>query len=181
MVATLILGCGMPTTSAYIMGAVLLAPALIAAGVTPLVAHMFVFYFAILSMITPPVALAAYAAAGIAETPPNATGWEAALLGIPVLIIPLIFFGRPGLLLIGDGGQIAISALLTFAAIVALSGMTIGWLIRPLAIWERLLLGILAVGTVVPLHDIAHVAVTALVIVIVLLVLQRNRVAKAVL
>ncbi len=109
MIATLILGCGMPTTSAYIMGAILLAPALIAAGVTPLVAHMFIFYFAILSMITPPVALAAYAAAGIADTPPNATGWEAALLGIPVLIIPLIFFGRPGLLLIGDAGQIAVS------------------------------------------------------------------------
>ena len=181
MIATLILGCGMPTTSAYIMGAILLAPALIAAGVMPLVAHMFIFYFAILSMITPPVALAAYAAAGIADTPPNATGWEAALLGIPVLIIPLIFFGRPGLLLIGDAGHIAISAALTFAAIVALSAMTIGWLMRPLAIWERLLLGILGVGTVVPMHDIAHIAAAALVIVVVLLVLQHKRVGKVVL
>ncbi|MGH8801405.1 MAG: TRAP transporter large permease subunit, partial [Casimicrobiaceae bacterium] len=181
MIATLILGCGMPTTSAYIMGAVLLAPALVATGVTPLVAHMFVFYFAVLSMITPPVALAAYAAAGIADTPPNATGWQAALLGIPVLIIPLIFFGRPGLLLIGPASQIAISAALTFAAIVALSGMTIGWLVRPLAVWERLLLGILGVGTVVPLHDISHVAAVGLGVVVVLLVLQHNRVGKAIL
>lgn len=179
MIATLILGCGMPTTSAYIMGAVLLAPALIAVGVTPLVAHMFVFYFAILSMITPPVALAAYAAAAIAESPPNATGWEAALLGIPVLIIPLIFFGRPSLLLIGSASEITVSAMLTFAAVVALSGMTIGWLIRPLAIWQRLLLGILGVGTVVPMHDLAHIAVAALLAVVALLVVQRSRFRKA--
>ncbi|MBS0326321.1 MAG: TRAP transporter fused permease subunit [Proteobacteria bacterium] len=179
MIATLILGCGMPTTSAYIMGAVLLAPALITAGVAPLVAHMFVFYFAILSMITPPVALAAYAAAAIADTPPNATGWEAALLGIPVLIIPLVFFGRPSLLLIGGADQILVSAALTFAAIVALSGMTIGWLFRPLAVRERLLLGILGIGTVIPLHGMTYFSAAALAIVVAWLVLQRNRVGKA--
>ncbi|HEY5365081.1 MAG TPA: TRAP transporter fused permease subunit [Casimicrobiaceae bacterium] len=175
MVATLILGCGMPTTSAYIMGAVLLAPALVAAHVLPLVAHMFVFYFAILSMITPPVALAAYAAAGIAETPPNATGWKAALLGIPVLIIPLVFFWHPGLLLIGTTGDIVTASVLTFAATVALSAMTIGWMLRPLSVWERVVFGLLGVCAVIPLHDISHVAVGAIVIVIALLALQRRR------
>jgi len=175
MVATLVLGCGMPTTSAYIMGAVLLAPALIAAGVEPLVAHMFVFYFAILSMITPPVALAAYAAAGIADTPPNATGWHAALLGIPVLIIPLIFFWRPALLLIGTSGDIITAVALTFGAIVALSAMTIGWFMRPLALWQRLVFGLLGVGTVIPLHNVSHVCVAAIAIMVALLGLQRYR------
>jgi TRAP transporter 4TM/12TM fusion protein len=178
MVATLILGCGMPTTSAYIMGAVLLAPALIAAGVVPLVAHMFVFYFAILSMITPPVALAAYAAAGIAETPPNATGWQAALLGIPVLIIPLVFFWRPGLLLIGSTGEIVTAVALTFAATLALSAMTIGWFLRPLSLWQRLVFGLLGVGTVIPLHNVSHFSVAAIVIVAALLALQRHRTGK---
>ncbi|MDQ2915849.1 MAG: TRAP transporter fused permease subunit [Pseudomonadota bacterium] len=178
MIATLILGCGMPTTSAYIMGAVLLAPALIAANVVPLVAHMFVFYFAILSMITPPVALAAYAAAGIAETPPNATGWKAALLGIPVLIIPLVFFWHPGLLLIGTPDEIVTAVVLTFAATVALSAMTIGWLLRPLGMWERMLFGVLGVGTVVPLHNVSHFAVAAIVILVVLLGLQRRRIGR---
>ena len=178
MVATLVLGCGMPTTSAYIMGAVLLAPALIAADVAPLVAHMFVFYFAILSMITPPVALAAYAAAGIADTPPNATGWLAALLGIPVLIIPLIFFWRPGLLLIGTSGDIATAVALAFAAIVAFSAMTIGWFLRPLALWQRLVFGLLGVGTVIPLHNVSHVSVAAVVLMVMLLALQRYRIGK---
>jgi len=175
MVATLVLGCGMPTTSAYIMGAVLLAPALVAAHVLPLVAHMFVFYFAILSMITPPVALAAYAAAAIAGTPPNATGWKAALLGIPVLIIPLVFFWHPGLLLIGTTGDIVTASVLTFAATVALSAMTIGWMLRPLSVWERVVFGVLGVCAVIPLHYISHVAVGAIVIVIALLALQRRR------
>jgi TRAP transporter 4TM/12TM fusion protein len=178
MVATLVLGCGMPTTSAYIMGAVLLAPALIATGVEPLVSHMFVFYFAILSMITPPVALAAYAAAGIADTPPNATGWQAALLGIPVLIIPLIFFWRPSLLLIGTAGDIVTAVVLTFAAIVALSAMTIGWFLRPLAVWQRLVLGLLGIGTVVPLHNVSHISLAAIAIVVALLALQRHKLRR---
>jgi TRAP transporter 4TM/12TM fusion protein len=178
MVATLVLGCGMPTTSAYIMGAVLLAPALIAAGVEALVAHMFVFYFAILSMITPPVALAAYAAAGIADTPPNATGWQAALLGIPVLIIPLIFFWRPGLLLVGGAGDIVTAAVLTFAATVALSAMTIGWFVRPLTIWQRIAFGVLGIGTVVPLHNVSHVSLAVIVIAAAVLGLQRHRFRK---
>ena len=179
MIATLILGCGMPTTSAYIMGAVLLAPALVTSGVTPLVAHMFVFYFAILSMITPPVALAAYAAAGIAGSPPNATGWHAAILGIPVLIIPLIFFWHPGLLLIGGAGAIITASVLTLAATIALSAMTIGWLLRPLHDWERLVFGLLGLGAIVPLHNVSHVAVVVMVIVIGWLGLQQRKIGKS--
>lgn len=163
MAATLVLGCGMPTTSAYIMGAVLMAPALMAAGVPAIVAHMFVFYFAILSMITPPVALAAYAAAGIAGAPPAATGWQAALLGIPGLLIPLVFFWHPGLLLIGGAGKIALALALALANILALSAATIGWLFRPLGYGGRALFALLGVAAVVPAANLSHYAVLAIV------------------
>jgi TRAP transporter 4TM/12TM fusion protein len=179
MIATLILGCGMPTTSAYIMGAVLLAPALILIGVPALVAHMFVFYFAVLSMITPPVALAAYAAAGIAQTPPNATGFQAFGIGIPVLLIPFVFFWHPGLLLIGHAGDIALAVTLTFANIIALSAMTIGWCVRPLSWPERIGFGVLGIGSVIPLHDISHVAAAIIATVIILLWLRQRRTRSA--
>jgi TRAP-type uncharacterized transport system fused permease subunit len=122
--------------------------------------------------------LAAYAAAGIADTPPNATGWQAALLGIPVLIIPLIFFWRPSLLLIGTAGDIVTAVVLTFAAIVALSAMTIGWFLRPLAVWQRLVLGLLGIGTVVPLHNVSHISLAAIAIVVALLALQRHKLRR---
>jgi TRAP transporter 4TM/12TM fusion protein len=179
MIATLILGCGMPTTSAYIMGAVLLAPALILIGVPALVAHMFVFYFAVLSMITPPVALAAYAAAGIARTPPNATGFQAFGIGIPVLLIPFVFFWHPGLLLIGHAGDIALAVTLTFANIIALSAMTIGWCVRPLSWPERIGFGLLGIGSVIPLHDISHVAAALIAAAIILLWLLQRRARSA--
>src|SRR5690606_28530928 len=99
--ASLILGAGMPTTSAYIMAAVLLAPALITAGAEPLVTHFFIFYFAILSMVTPPVALSAYAAASISRGAPSETGWAAFRLSIPGFLIPFASVLHPGLLLIG--------------------------------------------------------------------------------
>ncbi|HEX5464614.1 MAG TPA: TRAP transporter fused permease subunit [Burkholderiales bacterium] len=175
MIATLILGCGMPTTSAYIMAAVLLAPALIVIGVPALVAHMFVFYFAVLSMITPPVALAAYAAAGIARTPPNATGFQAFGLGIPVLLIPFVFFWHPGLLLIGHAGDIAVAVTLTIANIIALSAMTIGWCVRPLSWPERIGFGVLGIGSVIPLHDISHMAAAIIAAVIIVLWLRQRR------
>ncbi|MDY3869159.1 MAG: TRAP transporter fused permease subunit [Pyramidobacter sp.] len=95
----LILGMGLPTTSAYILGAALGVPALAKLGFAPLAAHLFVFYYAIISNITPPVALAAYAAASIAEDSPNKTGWAACQLGILAFIIPFAFCYDTGLLL----------------------------------------------------------------------------------
>lgn len=95
----LILGMGLPTTSAYILGAALGVPALAKLGFMPLAAHLFVFYYAIISNITPPVALAAYAAASIADDSPNKTGWAACRLGILAFIIPFAFCYDPGLIL----------------------------------------------------------------------------------
>jgi TRAP-type uncharacterized transport system fused permease subunit len=92
---------GMPTTAAYITVAALEVPILINLGVTPLAAHMFAFYFACLSMITPPVALAAYAGAGLAGAEPMKTGFTATSIGLVAFIVPYMFVYDPSLLLIG--------------------------------------------------------------------------------
>ena len=101
-VMIIIMGMGMPTSAAYIMSAVLLAPAMQNLGIQPLVAHMFIFYFANMSMITPPVAIASYTAAGIAKTGLWETGVEAVRLALVLFLIPFVFVYNPGLLGIGS-------------------------------------------------------------------------------
>ncbi len=167
MVASLVLGAGMPTTSAYIMAAILLAPGLASVGVEPLVAHFFIFYFAILSMVTPPVALAAYAAAAITRASPSETGWQAFVLSLPGFIIPFAAVMHPGILLIGsplDTVWGLVNVLIGFAGI----GVgVIGWLFRPLPRWARAYfvgVGILTTlpGIVVSIASIALLAGPAL-------------------
>ena len=96
-----VLGIGLPTVSVYILTATLLAPALVKLGVTPMAAHMFVMYNGILSMITPPVAFAAYAAANIARTDGWTTGWIACVVGWSTFILPFLFVLTPSLLMDG--------------------------------------------------------------------------------
>ena len=98
-----VLGIGLPTVSVYILTATLLAPALVKLGVTPMAAHMFVMYNGMLSMITPPVAFAAYAAANIARTDGWTTGWIACLVGWSTFILPFLFVLTPSLLMDGPG------------------------------------------------------------------------------
>jgi TRAP transporter 4TM/12TM fusion protein len=150
MFACLVLGTGMPTTSAYIMAAVLLAPALVTLGAQPLAAHFFIFYFAILSMVTPPVALAAYAAASISRASPNETGWLALAASFPGFLIPFAVMIHPGLLWSGDHLDMAwgfMNALIGFAAIgVAI----IGWLFNPLGKLLRALFFVAGLVTLLP-------------------------------
>ena len=101
-IAGIVLGMGMPTTPSYIVMVSLLVPAMIKLGAIAPAAHMFAFYFAILSAITPPVALAVFAAAGLAKTDLWATGWEAVRIAAPAYIVPFMFVYEPSLLLIGD-------------------------------------------------------------------------------
>ena len=100
-VLAFVLGIGLPTVSVYILTATLLAPALIKLGVTPMAAHMFVMYNGMLSMITPPVAFAAYAAANIARTDGWTTGWIACVVGWSTFILPFLFVLTPSLLMDG--------------------------------------------------------------------------------
>jgi TRAP transporter 4TM/12TM fusion protein len=147
MVAALILGCGMPVSAVYLIMASLTAPALIRLGVSPLAAHMFIFYFSCIAAITPPVALAAYAAAGIANASPHSVGITAVKIGIVAFIVPFMFAYAPTLLLQGPATAIAIdliAALIgTFAISVGIQGHSVlrhNWLERLFAIAAGLLL-----------------------------------------
>lgn len=101
MVTSFILGCGIPTVPCYMILATLIAPALVKMNVNPFAAHLFIFYFGMISHITPPVAIAAYASAGLAEAPFMKTGWTAFRLGLPVYIIPYVFVYNPFLMMLG--------------------------------------------------------------------------------
>ena len=138
MVSSIILGMGMPTTACYIVVAVTVVPAIIKLGVIPLAAHMFVFYFGIISAITPPVALAAYAAAGIAHSDPFKTGWVAMRLGLSGFIIPFMFVMGPSLLLLGEPLTIVRSVMTAIAGVACLSAAIVGYGLAPLRFWERL-------------------------------------------
>jgi TRAP-type uncharacterized transport system fused permease subunit len=113
MIVCIILGMGMPTPAAYILCASVAAPALVKAGAQVIPAHFFVLYFAILSTITPPVALAAYAASGLAGAHPMKVGWTAVRLGIAAYLIPYMFIYSPQLLMMGGNWSSIVWATVT--------------------------------------------------------------------
>ncbi len=127
MITSTILGMGLPTSACYIIVAVLIAPAMVKMGVLPIAAHLFAFYYATLSAITPPVALAAYAGASIAKAPPMKTGLVAFGLGLTGFIIPFMFVYGPQLLMIGKAPQIILSCVTaligTYSLAVSITGM----------------------------------------------------------
>jgi TRAP transporter 4TM/12TM fusion protein len=140
MVAGIVLGMGMPTTPAYIVMTALLIPALIKLGVIVPAAHMFAFYFAILSAITPPVALAVYAAAGLAKSDLWATGWAAVKIGAAGFIVPYMFVYEPALLMIGDWGTIIWRFFASCIGITLLAAGLHGYFLRIATLWERAIL-----------------------------------------
>lgn len=142
MLACIVMGMGLPSTAAYIIAASIGAPALVSAGIPELAAHMFVFYFAIMSFITPPVAMSAYAASGIAESNAGKTGWQAFLLGLPGFFIPFVYAFHPALLIVNTpaGATLYITAM-SIVAVAAASVAIIGWLRSSIPWWLRLALG----------------------------------------
>ena len=139
-VAGIVLGMGMPTTPAYIVMVSLLVPAIIKLGATPPAAHMFAFYFAILSAITPPVALAVYAAASLAKTDLWSAGWEAVRVGAAGFIVPFMFVFEPSLLMIGSWQEILHSSVTATIGTICLAAGLFGYLLREARWWERVLL-----------------------------------------
>lgn len=121
MVVSLIMGMGVPTTAAYLMLALLVVPALKQMNVLPLAAHLFIFYFGIISNVTPPVALAAYAAAGVARCNPTKTGFFAFKLSLSGFILPFIFVYNPVLLMQGSAIEIIQSLITALLGIYSLS------------------------------------------------------------
>jgi TRAP-type uncharacterized transport system fused permease subunit len=136
----LILGMGMPTTAVYVIVALTLAPALTKLGVSPVAAHLFVFYYAMLSMITPPICIAAFAGAAIAGARPMRTGLECVRLGIMAYLIPFVFVLDPLLLL---QGPLLLSLLAVTTAVmgtIAIGVAMVGYFRSPIVWPVRLLL-----------------------------------------
>jgi len=142
-IASIILGMGAPPLLVYVLLAATVAPAIIKAGVSPIGAHMFIFYFGLLSMLTPPVALSALIAARVAEANFWRTSVEACRLGIIAFVIPFFFVYQPVLLLEGDPGQLAHAIVTSVTGVVALGGaLTRYFFVRRLAWWEAVPLGL---------------------------------------
>ena len=150
MLAGIILGMGMPTTPAYIVMVSLLVPALIKLGAIPPAAHMFAFYFAILSAITPPVALAVYAAAGLAKANLWQSGWTAVRVGAAGFIVPFMFVFEPSLLMIGAWQDILHAFVTATIGTICLAAGLFGYLFREARMWERIALVSAAVLLIKP-------------------------------
>ena len=139
-ISCIIMGAGIPTTATYIILVAVAAPALAQLGVEPLVAHFFVFYYGVLADITPPVALAAYAASGIAGSNPFQTGNTAFRLGIAKALVPFVFVYSPALLLVAEGFSWSAFSITLIGAMMGISALGVafsGFLIAPLSKLER--------------------------------------------
>ncbi len=149
-IAAIILGMGMTTTAVYITVAALIVPSLIEIGVVPIAAHLFAFYFGVVSTITPPVALASFAAAAIAKSPPMATAVESARIGVAKYLVPVVFVYNPALLLEGPLWATLISTLLAIAGLWGLSFALEGWCKGPLSPILRVVVAALSLALLFP-------------------------------
>jgi len=146
MIACVVLGMGVTTVAAYLLVAVMITPALVSMGVNELAAHIFVFYFAVISTITPPVCLAAYAAAGLAGGDPFKTGLTAWRMGLAGFFVPFFLVYRPELTLItGTHEEKILSIVIVFFAVTAVASAVTGYMFQKLNRLERVLL---IIGTI---------------------------------
>ncbi|MDG4717927.1 MULTISPECIES: TRAP transporter permease [Thalassospira] len=167
-VICVILGMGMPTSGVYVLLAALVAPSLVEAGIEPIAAHLFILYFGMMSMITPPVALAAFAAATITEDDPLATGIASMRMGWAAFILPFIFVATPEILMQGSWIEIALNLGLAIVGIIAVTAGIVGYWSRGLGPILRIAfvglgftalpLGFLPAGFGIQFHIIAAVA-----------------------
>jgi TRAP transporter 4TM/12TM fusion protein len=166
MIGSLILGMGIPTTANYIIQATVSAPALVQVGIHPLAAHLFVFYFGIVADITPPVALAAFAGAGVAKSDPFKTGFEAFKLGAAAYLVPYIFALSPVLILVNVTHLAVAKALITaLIGMFGISAATTGFFVTHCRWWQRILLFTAGVCLIDPgtVTDAAGLIVIALI------------------
>jgi TRAP transporter 4TM/12TM fusion protein len=146
----LILGMGMPTTAVYVVVALTLAPAITKLGILPIAAHLFVFYWAMLSMITPPICIAAYAGAAIAGTSPMRTGLACVRLGIIAYLVPFVFVVDPLLLLQGPLHLVILALITASLGTIAIGMSMVGYFVRPLEWSKRLVLLVMGFGLLIP-------------------------------
>jgi len=154
-VIAILLGLGLPTVGVYVLMATLVAPALEKLGVPSLAAHLFVMYFGMMSMVTPPVALAAYAAANIAQSNPNQTGWTAARIGWASYLVPFLFVYDPPLLMNGSVAEIAWALLTNLLGLWCGTIGVVGFYMARVAPWQRALFLVTGLALLFPAATVA--------------------------
>jgi TRAP transporter 4TM/12TM fusion protein len=167
MLAGILLGMGLPTTPAYIVQVALLVPALVKLGIQVEAAHLFVLYFAVLSAITPPVAMAVYAANGISRAKLMESSWAAMKLGLTGYIIPFMFVFSPALLLMGDFVTVSMAAITATIGVTCLAGgLHSYFFFGPARWWERLMLIAAALVLIKPgwMSDLIGLGLIALIV-----------------
>jgi TRAP transporter 4TM/12TM fusion protein len=172
MFGSIILGMGLPTAVAYIIAAIVACPALIELGIAPLAAHMFVFYFAILGTITPPVCLSVYVASGIAQSNWLKTAYYAMMMALPGFIIPYVFVNDSSILLIGTTSHILRTSVTALIGIFALAVSMMGYFLTRVNIIERIFMAIAAILLIFP--DF-RLGVIGMIIVIIVYLYQKFR------
>jgi TRAP-type uncharacterized transport system fused permease subunit len=150
--ASMILGMGMPSVAAYALVAVLIAPALVKFGIYPMAAHLFIFYFAIISNFTPPIALTCFAAAPLAGADPMKIGFTSMRLGIMSYIVPFLFVFSPAMLLSGSPLIVVLSLSTAIVGVSFLSVALTGFLFQPISWLRRLVMTLGAIGLLIPLR-----------------------------
>lgn len=168
MLAAIVLGTGLPTTPSYIILTALLIPAIMKLGVIEPAAHMFAFYFSVLSAITPPVALAVFAAAGLAKADMWDSGWAAMKIGAAGFIVPFMFVYQPALLMIGDWPTIIQAFITSSIGIGLFAGGLHGYFVTAANAWQRVVLVAAGMFLVFPgiWNDLAGAGLAAFVIVV---------------
>jgi TRAP transporter 4TM/12TM fusion protein len=154
MVISVLLGMGMPVVATYALSAVVVAPVMIELGVPILPAHFFLVYYAVLSFITPPIAVSCYASATIAEESPMAVGWESMLVGLITFILPFSFIYEPSLLLIGPWYETARATVFTGIGVVFASAALVGWWRGALPVWRRAILIACGLALLIPWSEL---------------------------
>lgn len=175
-ITSLVLGMGMTISAVYVFLAIVLVPALVALDVNVMAAHLFVIYWAAASYITPPVALAAFAAAGIAKAPPMATGFTAMRLGMVKYVVPFAFVLNPALVAQAPALEILRALVLALIGTAVLGGAFEGWLPvvdRQMTIVERVLAGACGVALLAPNLVVAACGIAVVLVLAVWLRLRR--------
>lgn len=179
---SLILGMGLPGIAIYFMQVTLIVPALVQSGIMPIAAHFFIFYYGVFSLITPPVAVAAMAAAGIAKSSPWETGVESCKLGIVAFIVPFIFVFSPSLLAQGPLWLVLTNFTSAALGVIAIGVALRGYFMQPISMPLRILTFAAALGLVLPVdghHLLVLVNVASLFVVAAILYLNRREAKSA--
>ena len=154
-VTCIVLGMGMPTAGIYLLLATLAAPPLIKLGVPPMSAHLFVLYFGIMSMITPPVALCAFTAANLSGASPMETGLTAVRLGWTAFVVPFLFVFAPTLIMVGGGVQVILAVATAIAGVLLASAGMLGYFSRPLSWFMRAVFLVAGLSLLIPAEAFA--------------------------